>query len=128
MNSSVPMRVLVVDDHRDTADSLACVLLNIGHEVRAAYDATSAIRAFEEFSPDVLLQDLVLPGRDGLEIAREIRKHPASKRAFLVAITGLNKAAARYASAVAAFDHLIIKPVGLNELKDALARASSRPA
>jgi two-component system OmpR family response regulator len=125
MNSPV-LRVLVVDDHRDTADSLACVLRNIGHEVRAAYDAASAIRAFGEFAPDVLLQDLVLPGQDGLEIAREIRKHPASTRAFFVAMTGLDRAAARYASAVAAFDHLIVKPVGLKELREALGRASSR--
>jgi two-component system, OmpR family, response regulator len=128
MNSSAQLRVLVVDDNRDTADALAWLLQNIGHEVRAAYDAASAIRAFEEFSPDVMLQDVVLPGRDGLEIAREIRKRPASNRAFLVAITGLNKAAARYASALAAFDHLIAKPVGLKELKDALVRASSRLA
>jgi two-component system, OmpR family, response regulator len=119
------MRVLVVDDNRDTADALAWVLHNIGHQVRAAYDAASAIHAFEEFSPHVILQDVVLPGRDGLEIAREIRKRPASKRAFFVAITGLNQAATRFAAAAAAFDHLIVKPVGLKELKEVLVRASS---
>ena len=120
------MRVLVVDDHRDTADSLACVLHNIGHEVRAAYDAASAIRAFEEFAPHVILQDVVLPGSDGLEIAREIRKHPAAKRAFFVAITGLNQGATRFAAAAAAFDHLMVKPVGLKELTEVLVRAYSR--
>ena len=70
------LRVLVVDDHPDTADSLAWVLQNIGHESHAVYDGPSAIRAVEDLSPHVILQDLVLPGTSGLEIAREIRKLP----------------------------------------------------
>jgi signal transduction histidine kinase/CheY-like chemotaxis protein len=120
------LRVLVVDDHRDTADSLAWVLHNFGHEVRAAYNGASAIRAFQELSPHVIFQDLLLPGTSGAEIAREIRKRSASERALLVAITGAANAATLRASEREAFDHLIVKPVGLMELNKVLGRASSR--
>jgi two-component system, OmpR family, response regulator len=118
--------VLVVDDHRDTADALAWVLKSIGHEVRAAYDAASALRAFEELSPEVVFQDLLLPGRGGVEIAREIRKRRASPGAVLVAMTGAGNATALRDSERDAFDHLILKPVGLKELNDMLGKASSR--
>jgi CheY-like chemotaxis protein len=121
-----PLRVLVVDDHRDTADSLAWVLHNIGHEVRAAYDGASAIRAFEELSPHVIFQDLLLPGTSGLEIAGEIRKRSASRRALLVAITGAANAAALRAAERDAFDHLLVKPVGLKVLQEVLGKASAR--
>jgi len=119
------LRVLVVDDHPDTADSLAWVLQKIGHESHAVYDGPSAIRAVEDLSPHVILQDLVLPGTSGLEIAREIRSRPAAKRAFLVAITGAVQAAALRASDREAFDHLIVKPVGLRQLKKVLGKASA---
>ena len=125
---SAKLRVLVVDDHRDTADSLAWVLHNIGHEVRAAYNGASAIRAFEELSPHVIFQDLLLPGTSGAEIAREIRKRSASERALLVAITGAANAATLRASEREAFDHLIVKPVGLKELNKVLGKAFSRLA
>jgi len=122
------LRVLVVDDHRDTADALAWVLHNIGHEVRTAYDATSALRAFEELSPAVVFQDLLLPGKGGVEIAREIRKRRESPGPVLVAMTGAGNAAALRDSERDAFDHLILKPVGLKQLNEMLGRASARVA
>jgi len=125
-SSAGRLRVLVVDDHRDTADSLAWVLHNIGHEARAAYDGASAIRAFEELSPHVIFQDLWLPGTSGVEIAGEIRKRSASRRALLVAMTGAVNAGALRAAEREAFDHLIVKPVGLNQLHQILGKACSR--
>jgi CheY-like chemotaxis protein len=120
------LRILVVDDHRDTADSLAWVLHNMGHEARAAYDAASALRAFEELAPAVVFQDVLLPGTGGVEIAREIRKRSAAQGAVLVAMTGADNAAALRASEREAFDHLILKPVGLKELNDMLGKAAAR--
>src|SRR5687767_11353607 len=120
---SAPLRVLVVDDHRDTADALAWVLQNIGHQVRAAYDCASAIRAFEELSPHVVFQDLLLPGTSGLEIAREIRRR-SLKRTLLVAITGATDAAALCAAEREPFDHLIVKPIALKALDKILAEVS----
>jgi two-component system, OmpR family, response regulator len=120
------LRVLVVDDHRDTADALAWVLHNIGHEVRAVYDGVTAIRAFEQLSPHVVLQDLLLPRTNGAEIAREMRKRSATERALLVAITGAANAATLRAWEREPFDHLIVKPVGLKQLNDVLGKALSR--
>jgi CheY-like chemotaxis protein len=128
-NTNRKLRVLVVDDHRDSADALAWVLHNIGHQVRTAYDAASALRAFDELSPQVVFQDLLLPARDGgLQIAREIRKRSPSASAVLIAMTGADNAATLGASERDAFDHLILKPVGLEELNDMLGKASSRAA
>ena len=128
-NTNRKLRVLVVDDHRDSADALAWVLHNIGHQVRTAYDATSALRAFDELVPEVVFQDLHLPARhSGLEIAREIRKRRPSARAVLIAMTGAGDAATLRASERDAFDHLILKPVGLEQLTDMLGKASLRAA
>jgi two-component system, OmpR family, response regulator len=119
-NRNRKLRVLVVDDYRDSADALAWVLKNIGHEVRAAYDAASAVLAFDELSPDLVFQDLVLPGKSGLEIARDLRKRGASQKSLLVAMSGQQ---ALHPMERVAFDHFIRKPVGLAELTDVLARA-----
>jgi two-component system, OmpR family, response regulator len=121
-----PLRVLVVDDHRDTADALAWVLQNIGHQARAAYDGASAIRAWEELSPDVIFQDLLLPGMSGFEIASEIRKRSAPRRTLLVAISGATDPAVLRAAEREPFDHLIVKPVALKALKKILRSASSQ--
>jgi len=117
------LRVLVVDDHPDTADALAWVLHKIGHEARAVYDGPSAIRAFEELSPDVILQDLLMPHTGGLEIAREIRRRSVSSRVFVVAITAAARAEA-LRDKCEDFDDLVVKPIGLRQLKDVLRKAS----
>ena len=118
------LRVLVVDDHPDTADSLAWVLHKIGHEARAVYDGPSAIRAFEELAPDVILQDLLMPHTGGVEIAREIRKRSVARPAFVVAITAAAQAAALHASEREEFDHVVVKPIGLQQLTEVLRKAS----
>ena len=119
------LRVLVVDDHRDTADALAGVLHSIGHEARAAYDGPSALLAFEEHEPDVLIQDLELPHMDGYEIARRMRERPAAKDALLVALTGSPRVEER-TEAEAAFDLFLMKPLGLSTLESVLSSVSAR--
>jgi signal transduction histidine kinase/ActR/RegA family two-component response regulator len=120
------LRILVVDDHRDTADALAWVLHSIGHETRAAYDGPSALQAVEEHSPDVIIQDLFLPYMSGYEVARRVREHSAAKHAVLVALTGSAQAAALHVTEGDAFDHLLVKPVGLAALEEMLSSACSR--
>src|SRR6185503_21023899 len=82
------VRILVVDDNHDTADALAWLLQSIGHEARTAYDGPSALLAVERHSPEVIIQDLGMPGMSGYEIARRMRKLSAARRATLVALTG----------------------------------------
>jgi CheY-like chemotaxis protein len=81
-------RILVVDDHRDSTDSMAMLLQMMGHEVHSTYDGSTAIRLAKEFQPDIVLLDLAMPGLDGLAVARAIRKAEAGHLIHLVAVTG----------------------------------------
>lgn len=120
------MRILVVDDNRDTADALAWLLQSIGHEPHAEYDGPSALLAFERHSPEVILQDLGMPGMSGYETARRMRKLSAARNALLVAMTGRPRPDALRIAKEAGFDRLLLKPVGLTALEEALARPRSR--
>src|SRR6185503_5371201 len=82
------LRILIVDDNRDSADALAWLLQSIGHDARAAYDGPSALLAAERHLPDVIIQDLGMPQMDGYEIARRLRELPAAKDGLLLAVTG----------------------------------------
>ncbi len=121
------LRILVVDDHRDTADALAWLLQrSLGHEVIAVYDGPSALKAAEEHAPDVILQDLGLPGMDGYEIARQLRRSPVAGEALLVAVTGHPGPDGPRRSADTGFDRFLVKPLGLEALQEVLGSAASR--
>ena len=120
------MRVLVVDDNRDTADALAWLLQSIGHEPHTGYDGPSALLAAERHSPDVIIQDLGMPVMSGYDIARRMRKLSAARHAFLVAMTGRRRPDALRIAKEAGFDRLLLKPVGLSALEEALAAAVTR--
>ena len=81
-------RVLVVDDNHDACDTLALTLELIGHEVEVAHDGEGALRAAERLHPHVVLLDIGLPGIDGYEVARRLRRIPEVRHARLVALTG----------------------------------------
>src|SRR5205823_3547768 len=83
-----PRRVLVVDDNRDSADSLRMLLRHLGHEVRVAYDGEEAVQLAAAFRPLVLLLDIGLPGMNGYEVARHARRQPWGKDVLLIAVTG----------------------------------------
>jgi CheY-like chemotaxis protein len=82
------LRVLVVDDHADTAESLAMLLALWGHEALTARDGAAALMMASAFGPDVALLDLGLPGMDGYELARRLRQLPGLAGVALVALTG----------------------------------------
>jgi signal transduction histidine kinase/CheY-like chemotaxis protein len=105
------LRILVVDDNRDTADSLAMLLRSSGSEVRTAYDGLEALEVANIFRPDVGLLDIGLPKADGHEVARRLRMEPWGKRMRLIAITGWSSETDRARSADAGFDHHLVKPL-----------------
>ncbi|UZD54841.1 hybrid sensor histidine kinase/response regulator [Caldimonas aquatica] len=109
-------RVLVVDDNRDAADSLAQLLGMCGHSVWVAYDGAHAIELAARHVPDVILLDLGLPGMDGFEVARRLRGIPQLRAALLVAVTGYGQEGDRRAVADAGFGVHLVKPVGPEEL------------
>lgn len=104
-------RVLVVDDNVDAADTLRLVLELQGHETEVAYDSASALTAVERFAPDCVLLDIGLPGIDGYETARRIRKLPGGRRLRLIAVTGWGQEEDKQRAFAAGFDAHLTKPV-----------------
>ena len=117
-------RVLVVDDNVDGAESLATLLKLLGHEVHVAHDGPAALRATADVRPEVVFLDIGLPGMDGYEVARRIRR-PGRTEALLVALTGYGQEEDRRRSREAGFDHHLVKPVDPAVLEDLLAAAAA---
>jgi len=129
MNDAQPMRILVVDDNEDSAETLAMYLQSNGHRVRTADNGLAAVETAAEFRPDAVLMDLGLPKLNGYEAARQIRSERGHE-VLLVAVTGWGQEADRRRSRVAGFDHHLTKPVELDKLRRLLAAAripASRP-
>jgi signal transduction histidine kinase len=115
-------RVVVVDDCRDGAESLAMLLRIWGHEVRVAYDGPTALQTVRAEAPDVVLLDIGLPGMDGYQVARRLRELPGD-RLTLVALTGHGQNEDRRRSLEAGFDYHLTKPVDTEALQQLLAGA-----
>jgi signal transduction histidine kinase/DNA-binding response OmpR family regulator len=115
-----PRRVLVVDDNVDGAESLATLLKLLGHEVHVAHDGPAALRATADVRPEVVFLDIGLPGMDGYEVARRLRR-PGRNEALLVALTGYGQDEDRRRSREAGFDHHLVKPVDPAVLEELLA-------
>ena len=121
-------RVLVVDDNRDAADSLAVLVRIDGHDVRVAYDGPAALAAAEGFRPDVVLLDLGMPGMDGYEVCRRLRRSPELAGVRVIAVTGWGQDSDRRRSAEAGFDHHLVKPADLDEIARLTSAAAAREA
>ncbi len=115
--SSASRRILVVDDNRDSAESLATLLRLIGNEVRTAHDGRQALEVAAEYQPDMVLLDIGLPVLNGYEVARRLRADPVYGRAVLVALTGYGSEEDRHRSQSSGFDHHMVKPVDFDALQ-----------
>jgi CheY-like chemotaxis protein len=116
-----PRRILIVEDNRDGADSLALLLELMGNNVRTVYDGASALEAATEYRPDVVLLDIGLPGRDGYEVARDIRASPQLNGVVLIAQTGWGQEEDYRRTREAGFNHHLVKPVDPQKLQELLA-------
>ncbi|WP_139557274.1 response regulator [Methylotetracoccus oryzae] len=120
------LRILVVDDYPDAAETLAFLLGMDGHEVRTATDGGEAIAAATWFHPDVIVLDISMPGMDGFEVAGRIRAIDSGSTAHLIAMTGYASRELRNSARNAGFDEFLVKPVTLTSLRDALANYRHR--
>ncbi|MCE9553983.1 MAG: response regulator [Planctomycetes bacterium] len=111
LKHAAPRRILVVDDNRDSASSLAMLLKMTGHETQTAFDGLAAVETAESFRPDVVLLDIGLPRLNGYEAARKIREQPWGQTMVLVALTGWGQDDDRQKSADAGFNAHLVKPV-----------------
>ena len=105
------LRVLVVDDNVDSAETIGFVLRKLGHEARMEYDGAAAIAAADAFRPDLILLDIGLPGMTGHQVAREIRQTPWGGTTTIIAVSGWGEEADRRQSREAGFDHHVVKPL-----------------
>jgi CheY-like chemotaxis protein len=109
----------VVEDHEDTAESMALLLRLDGHEVRVAGEGGTALREAQAWPPDVVLLDIGLPGLDGYEVARRLHERAREKKPLLIAVTGHGRDEDRRRSAEAGIDLHLLKPadpVGLQKM------------
>jgi PAS domain S-box-containing protein len=121
------LRVLVADDNRDTADSLALVLSLAGYDVRTSYDGAHALAVAEEFRPQVALLDVGMPQASGCDVASRIRREPWGRDVFLVAQTGWGQDEDHRRTSEAGFDHHLVKPVSPATITELLASFRERP-
>ncbi len=120
------LRVLVVDDNVDAAESLRDFFALLGHDVDVGHDGPGGLRLAEQRPPDLALLDLGLPGMDGLELARRVRV--VAPDAYLVAATGYGQESDRRASREAGFDRHLVKPLGVDELEMLVHEQETRRA
>lgn len=121
-------RVLVVDDNRDAADSLAVLLGSMGAEVRTAYDGRTALLLLDELQPQIVFLDIGMPEMDGYEVARRMRLRQAGDALLLVAVTGWGQPTDRERARKAGFDQHLLKPATLDDLRQVMAPREAGPS
>jgi CheY-like chemotaxis protein len=119
-------RILVIDDNRDSAASLAALLGLKGNETRCAYDGLEGLKVAADFQPDIVLLDIGMPGLDGIETGRRIREQPWGKDIVLIALSGWGQERDKRESQAAGFNHHLVKPVDLRELEALLDSSGAR--
>ncbi|MFN5746029.1 MAG: CheR family methyltransferase [Methylococcaceae bacterium] len=120
------LRVLVVDDNADIANSEAMLIESCGYEARLAYDALSALDIAANYKPELILLDIGLPDMDGYELARQLRGLSGLEAVCLAAVSGYGSEADRRASKAAGIDYHFVKPLDIDALKSLLEQ-TARP-
>ena len=120
------LRVLVVDDNVDSAETMAMLLSHLGHSVRTAHDGQEAIDVADDFHPEAILLDIGLPIRSGHDVARELRRRTWAEDAKIIAMSGWGRESDRQSSREAGFDHHLVKPIDHAELRRLLEPAHSQ--
>lgn len=114
-------RVLVIDDDRDVADSMAMLLDVLGCDVRTAYNGAVGISLVSAFQPRIVFLDLGMPEMNGYEAARRIRSERAGQQAQLIALSGWGQDLDKKRARDAGFDLHLVKPADIDILEEILA-------
>jgi signal transduction histidine kinase/DNA-binding response OmpR family regulator len=122
-----PIRVLVVDDNRDAAETLQMLLDLLGAQTRIAHAGVAALALFEAEPPDAVLLDIGMPGMDGYQVARALRERHPDWPGALIALTGWGQENDRSKGQAAGFEHHLVKPVDVDALRQLLASVAPQP-
>jgi two-component system, chemotaxis family, CheB/CheR fusion protein len=122
------LRVLVVEDHKDAAESLRMILELFGCEVAVTFNGWEGVQATKRFRPDVIFCDIGLPGMDGYEVAQTLRESPESSEVKLVAITGYGDPEGRQKALAAGFNEHFTKPVNPAVIENILSEVGRLPS
>jgi CheY-like chemotaxis protein len=120
------LRVLIVDDHSDQADSLALLVRLWGHEALVAYSGPAALELATTYCPHAVILDLALPGTSGLEVAHQLRQRPELGATALIAITGLGDVLMRRRAYECGIEAFLVKPADPNDVREELGRIASQ--
>jgi CheY-like chemotaxis protein len=118
-------RILIADDNRDFADSLARILANEGYGVRTSYDGREAIEAAREFRPHVVVLDIRMPAITGFEAARFFSLNPAGSRPVLIAVTGWPGESDKLRASMSGFNYYFGKPVAPADIVELVKKAQT---
>lgn len=121
-------RILIVDDNKDLALSLARLLRHVGHHVELAHDGPEGIETARVYRPDVMLLDIGLPGLDGYEVARCLRCDEHVKQALIIAISGYGQDEDQRRSREAGIDHYLVKPIDFHTVTNLITQTNRVPA
>jgi CheY-like chemotaxis protein len=116
-----PLRILVADDNRDAAESLAALLRMVGHEVRIAYDGVEAVGVASEYHPDAVVLDIGMPKMNGYDVAKKLRGEVTGKEMTIIAVSGWGQDADKQRSRESGIDHHLVKPLEPSSLLRLLA-------
>jgi CheY-like chemotaxis protein len=119
--STSKRRIVIVDDNRDSADSLAMLLEITGNETFMAHDGIEALKVIEKQRPEVVLLDIGLPGLNGHEVCRDVRRQSWGKDIVMIALTGWGQEDDRRKSEEAGFNSHLVKPVDYDQLLNLLS-------
>jgi len=126
--SPVASRVVIIDDNKDAAHTMAMLVEQLGGSARMAHDAVGGLAAVQEFAPDIVFLDIGMPGVDGYETCRRIRRQPSERHIVIVAVTGWGQSQDKQRALAAGFDAHLTKPVDPAALARVLARGVEEPS
>jgi CheY-like chemotaxis protein len=115
------LKVLVVDDNVDVAQTVGWMLETIGHDYRLVHEGKLALQTAQEYRPDAILLDIGMPGMDGYAVCRALREQTLFDDTVIIAQTGWGQSQARAAAGGSRFDHHLVKPVNMDRLEQLLA-------
>jgi CheY-like chemotaxis protein len=123
--SPLPLQILIVDDNVDSATATGLLLESIGYpHYTLAHDGPEAIEAAREHRPHVIMLDIGLPGMNGYEVCRELRRDPLFEDTLIVAQTGWGQERNREMAFFAGFDQHFVKPLDPQDIKALLAKVA----